>query len=164
MRKAIAVDFDGCLCENAWPEVGAPHQNVIDAAKREKENGSALILWTCRVGEKLDDAVRFCAEHGLFFDAVNENLPERSDAFGSNSRKVYADEYWDDRAVRMPDDPVPEINGMSFDEILSNLEDQTRDRLSSVDEADPDCIFKRDAVALQTAIALLRDFRKRGCT
>ena len=33
MRKAIAIDFDGCLCENAWPEIGAPHWDVIHAAQ-----------------------------------------------------------------------------------------------------------------------------------
>ena len=30
---------------------------------------------------------------------VNENLQERNEMFGANSRKISADEYWDDRAV-----------------------------------------------------------------
>ena len=99
MRKAIAIDFDGCLCENNWPEIGAPHMEVITAAIDEKNNGAALILWTCRVGEKLGEAVAWCAGFGLEFDAVNANLPERIAAYQNDCRKVCADEYWDDRAV-----------------------------------------------------------------
>ena len=52
-------------------------------------------------GDALDAAVRWCAEHGLTFDAVNENLPERIALYASDSRKVSADEYWDDRAIRL---------------------------------------------------------------
>ena len=99
MRKAIAIDFDGCLCENNWPEIGAPHMEVITAAIDEKNNGAALILWTCRVGERLGEAVAWCARFGLTFDAVNANLPERIATYQNDCRKVCADEYWDDQAV-----------------------------------------------------------------
>ncbi len=99
MRKAIAIDFDGCLCEWAWPEIGAPHMEVINAAIAERENGAALILWTCRVGERLGEAVAWCAGFGLEFDAVNANLPERIAKYQNDCRKVCADEYWDDQAV-----------------------------------------------------------------
>ena len=99
MRKAIAIDFDGCLCENRWPEIGEPHMDVINAAIAEQENGTALILWTCRVGGLLEAAVDWCSSYGLEFDAVNANLPERIAAYKNDCRKVNADEYWDDRAV-----------------------------------------------------------------
>lgn len=102
MKKTIAIDFDGCLCECAWPGIGAPHMEVINAAIRERESGAALILWTCRIGERLDEAVAWCAGFGLVFDAVNDNLPESIAAFKADPRKVFADEYWDDRAVHMP--------------------------------------------------------------
>lgn len=99
MRKTIAIDFDGCLCECAWPGIGEPHMNIINAAIDEQKNGAALILWTCRSGELLEEAVAWCEAHGLRFDAVNENLKERLEFYGSESRKVSADEYWDDLAV-----------------------------------------------------------------
>lgn len=101
MRKVIAIDFDGCLCKRAWPEIGEPNMEVINAAIREKECGAALILWTCRVGERLGEAVKFCEDLGLTFDAVNANLPERIAAYKNDCRKVNADEYWDDQAVVM---------------------------------------------------------------
>lgn len=101
VRKAIAIDFDGCLFEAAWPTVGEPILDVIQAAIREKQNGAALILWTCRVGQPLSEAIEACRQYGLEFDAVNANLLERLQAYGADCRKVEADEYWDDRAVVM---------------------------------------------------------------
>lgn len=76
MRKIIAVDFDGVLCEDQWPQIGPEKKDNIELAKYRKQAGAALILWTCRCGEQLDEAVAWCRERGLEFDAVNENLPE----------------------------------------------------------------------------------------
>lgn len=103
MRKTIAIDFDGCLCENKYPSVGQPHWDVINRAKEEKKNGAGLILWTCREGKLLDEAVAVCKEWGLHFDAVNESLQEWIEAFGTCPRKIGASEYWDDKAVVMPE-------------------------------------------------------------
>ena len=41
--------------------------------------------------------MEWCKEHGLIFDAVNDNLPEIVEAFGGNCRKIFANEYIDDR-------------------------------------------------------------------
>lgn len=99
MKKAIAIDFDGCLCSNAYPKIGMPNWSVINRALAEQAAGAGLILWTCREGVLLQQAVDACATWGLSFDAVNESLPSWIDAFGSRPRKVGASEYWDDRAV-----------------------------------------------------------------
>lgn len=96
----IAVDFDGVITPNGhWPSVGEPNTAVIEWLKELRESGNKLILWTNRVGEALETAVEFCRGHGLEFDAVNENLPEVVEYFGSDCRKVYANYYIDDRAV-----------------------------------------------------------------
>lgn len=73
--KAIAIDFDGCICTNAFPDIGAPNRGVIDKAIAEQAAGAGLILWTCREGELLRQALDACAKWGLHFDAVNESLP-----------------------------------------------------------------------------------------
>lgn len=99
MRKAIAIDFDGCICTNAFPNIGAPNWSVILKALAEQAAGAGLILWTCREGELLQQAVDACTKWGLHFDAVNESLPSWIDAYGNHPRKVGATEYWDDRAV-----------------------------------------------------------------
>ena len=36
--KIIAVDFDGTLCENRWPEIGKPNQEIIDYILGEQKN------------------------------------------------------------------------------------------------------------------------------
>ena len=97
--KIIAVDFDGCLCENKWPEIGKPKEAIIRQLLAEREWGAKLILWTCREGKMLAEAVEWCRGFGLEFDAVNANLPEMNAMYGNDSRKIGADEYWDDKAV-----------------------------------------------------------------
>lgn len=100
--KVIAVDFDGTLCANNYPKIGIANNKVIEELIELQKNGHKLILWTCREGSLLDEAVLFCAEHGLCFDAVNNNIPERIEMYGTNPRKIGADLYIDDLAV-IPD-------------------------------------------------------------
>lgn len=109
--RVIAVDFDGCLVEDKWPSIGLPNWALFDRLKEERRKGSKVILWTCREGDKLEEAVHFCMAYGLFFDAVNDNLPERKALYGNNCRKVGADEYWDDRAVEVKYPGIPAVYG-----------------------------------------------------
>ena len=55
--KAIAIDYDGCIAINSWPSVGEPNWDVINRAKAEQAKGAKLILWTCREGHKLEEAL-----------------------------------------------------------------------------------------------------------
>lgn len=105
-HKIIAVDFDGTLCENAWPEIGEARPMVIEYIREQKKCGAKIILWTNRSGECLKEAVAWCELNGITFDAVNENIPESIKQFGNDCRKVYADEYIDDRAVPIPGIPA----------------------------------------------------------
>ena len=99
IQKAIAIDFDGCLCANEYPKIGKPILHVIDEAKKQQAKGAGLILWTCREDKLLEEAVAACEKWGLHFDAINQRLPSWIEAWGNNPRKVGANEYWDDRAV-----------------------------------------------------------------
>ena len=102
-EKVIALDFDGTLCENKYPEIGAPKWDVIRRAKQEKEAGTKLILWTCREGTLLKDALAACRRWGLELDAVNDSLASWKRYFGNDTRKIGATEYWDDKAVNVRD-------------------------------------------------------------
>ena len=97
--KVIAVDFDGTLCESKWPEIGKPHWPIIHELIRRQADGDRIILWTCREGALLDEAVLWSLNHGIKFNAINSNIPERIEQYGDDPRKLSADEYWDDRAV-----------------------------------------------------------------
>ena len=97
-RQIIAVDFDGTLCKNKWPEIGDPNDELIQyLIMMQKTVGARLILWTCRIGEMLDNAITWCLEQGIQFDAVNKNLPDIIEEFGSDTRKIFANRYIDDR-------------------------------------------------------------------
>lgn len=129
--KIIAVDFDGCLATNRFPEVGEPINKTISRLKQEQAKGAKVILWTNRVGEPLEKAVNFCKEQGIHLDAVNENLPEIIKAFGGDTRKVFANEYWDDRAVYMAE----EENDWAAQEIALACQSE-RDAANGTDDWD----------------------------
>lgn len=95
--QIAAVDFDGLLVENKFPEIGEIRQTMFDAVKQLQQNGWKIILWSCRTDEMLAEAVAFCTNHGLVPDAVNENLKEVQEYFGGDTRKVFANIYLDDR-------------------------------------------------------------------
>lgn len=96
--KIIAVDFDGTLCENKWPEIGEANLELIRyLIFRREECGDKIILWTCREGELLGEALAFCTANSLWFDAINSNLPSSIEKFGGDSRKIHADVYVDDK-------------------------------------------------------------------
>jgi hypothetical protein len=94
-----AVDFDGTLCVDAYPNIGEANGVLIEFLRLRKMRGDQLILWTCRSGVQLSEAVAWCREQGLAFDAVNENLPERIKQWENDCRKVYADFYVDDKSL-----------------------------------------------------------------
>ena len=94
-----------------YPYIGDPIWRTINYCKKEKENGAILILWTCRSGQDLVEAVELCERIGLTFDYVNENAKESLFGYARDSRKIYADEYIDDKAINVSDLPQEPYNG-----------------------------------------------------
>lgn len=104
MGKIIAVDFDGTLYTDDYPEVGVPIWRTIKYCKGQQQKGATLILWTCRNGADLTEAIQLCKNVGLHFDYVNENAKENLAMYGGvDNRKIYADEYIDDKAINVDD-------------------------------------------------------------
>lgn len=99
MSKIYAVDFDGTLHFGRYPNIGKPNKELIAFLKKAKEQGNKVILWSCRQGKRLDEAVDWTQKHKLTFDAVNGNLPESIRLYGYDSRKIHADIYIDDKAT-----------------------------------------------------------------
>lgn len=96
----IAVDFDGVLCRNEFPQIGKPNYEVISLVRQMMDIGNEVILWTTRNGDELEQAVAWCEDYGLHFCAVNAPAPsneeEYRDKYPVQSRKIYADIYIDD--------------------------------------------------------------------
>jgi len=114
--QVIAVDFDGVLCRSAWPDIGTPNARIIRALRDRQKAGVKLILWTCREGGLLTEAVGWCKAQGLRFDAVNENLLERIAQYGGNCRKISADLYLDDLALGVRNGVIlfPDMDGVTW--------------------------------------------------
>ncbi|WP_410004486.1 BT0820 family HAD-type phosphatase [Aequorivita nionensis] len=94
----IAVDFDGTIVEDEYPQIGRPIIFAFDTLKKLQDNGHRLILWTYRKGRALEEAVKFCEENGIVFYAVNKSFPEEEFDI-SYSRKINADVFIDDRNI-----------------------------------------------------------------
>lgn len=94
----IAIDFDGTIVNDAYPAIGAPMVGVKKALDEFREDGHYIIVWTCRADIPLLNAVNWLLEHDIPFDRVNAQQPEHLNKFGgSDTRKLYADVYIDDR-------------------------------------------------------------------
>ena len=89
----LAIDFDHTIYFEDMRHVNIP---LIEKLIKARRNGHKLILWTCRGGEHLAEAIKECLDYGLSFDAVNENIKGR--AYENVSVKVVADLYIDDKA------------------------------------------------------------------
>lgn len=94
-QLVIAVDFDGTIVEHLYPAIGKEIPNSIYFLKKIKEMGHLLILWTCREGVELEEAVTYCRQKGLHFDAVNANAVTMPDNLAKS--KIYYDCCIDDK-------------------------------------------------------------------
>lgn len=92
-----AFDFDGCIVENKFPEIG----DIINGAV-EKINDlyqdlkNIIIVWSCRSGDFEATMVEFLRRNKIPFDFVNENP-----IANFTGRKIFAHQYYDDRNAPM---------------------------------------------------------------
>ena len=146
--KIIAVDFDGTLCENKWPEIGDPNLPLIEYLKKQQNLGNKVILWTCRTNELLRKAELWCAAFGLRFDAVNENLLGVVAKMGGDSRKIFAHEYIDDRAVSLDEFKV-NVNREKVKELVNTISAASRSLINLNRQAMIDSKIYKDVSILE---------------
>jgi hypothetical protein len=99
----LSIDFDGTIVRHRFPAIGEPLEGAFETLKLLQERHH-LILWTCREDyghdiskQYLTDAVDFCKENGVVFDAINEGI--REEDFRPDDclrRKPFAHYYIDD--------------------------------------------------------------------
>lgn len=97
-HRIIGVDFDGTLAisRGTYPEITGQITEILDYVTEEQAKGAYVILITMREGKELEDAVKWCRDRGLVFDAVNDNLDFMKEFFHNNPRKIFCTEYIDD--------------------------------------------------------------------
>lgn len=105
----IAVDFDGTIVENAFPNIGY---------LKEDKSGRCVIEKLI----ELKEAVSYCKKLGLEFDAVNDDLERIKEMFPDGmkwwmenlrARKVFAHVYLDDSSVDNLTDLEVKLNAAS---------------------------------------------------
>ena len=97
INKKLAIDFDGTIVDDAYPAIGKPKTFAFETLKKLQSEGYRLILWTYRSGKSLEEAVEFCRKNGLEFYAINASYEGEDFYPQSQSRKIDADLFVDDR-------------------------------------------------------------------
>lgn len=96
-NKKIAVDFDGTIVDDAYPSIGKPKIFAFETLKKLQSEGYRLILWTYRHGQSLQEAIEFCKKKGIEFYSVNSSFEGELFDSETQSRKIDADLFIDDR-------------------------------------------------------------------
>lgn len=93
--KIIAIDFDGTIYDSAKKQLVEGTENGIKALYQK---GYILVLWTCRSGRRLTNAINILKRYGLYqyFYCVNETPDFVKYKI---SCKVCANIYIDDRNI-----------------------------------------------------------------
>jgi hypothetical protein len=115
-QPTIGVDFDGTLCDFAYPGIGSPKPGAKEALAAFRKMGYRVVIWTCRTchyhydifgGDPNQPTLErpFVIEmkewldrHGFEYDEIDD---------GSRG-KLHAALYIDDKGIRF-DDNWPEI-------------------------------------------------------
>jgi len=97
--QTLAIDFDGTLVENEFPNIGAPCEGAVEFLKEMTDLGWKLILETLRTDDDLQRAVLYCNQNNIDLWGINEN-PDQSD--WNDAKKVHATLKIDDRNVGIP--------------------------------------------------------------
>lgn len=98
----LAIDFDGTCVSDAYPDVGRD----IGAApylKQAADAGASILLWTCRSGKPLREAVQWFADNDIPLYGCNHNPEQYNWNYPDEpSPKAFAHIYVDDRAFGVP--------------------------------------------------------------
>lgn len=102
--KVVAVDFDNTIAKTKFPVIIEPIWETIELILQLKQKGATIVLWTCREGDCLNDALSWCRMYGIPIDYVNENPKSRTEYWGNDCRKIGADLYIDDKSFSLSHD------------------------------------------------------------
>lgn len=109
--RTIAVDFDGTICNFAFPGIGAPKEGVAQALSTLKALGFHILIYSCRTchwhydifggdpsqpvmeRERVKQMIAFLDQHSIPYDEVDD---------GSKGKPL-ADYYIDDKGIRFED-------------------------------------------------------------
>lgn len=92
----IAVDFDGTIANNTWPDLGVPFEGVVECLSELVKQGHYIIIWTCR-HDSVDEVRDWLHSYRIPFHRINEHHPKLIELYKNDTRKISADIYIDDK-------------------------------------------------------------------
>ena len=95
----ISIDYDDTIVHAAYPEVGFIKPHAAEVINRLYDAGHHIIIWTCRSGDHEQMAAMYLHDMGVKFHHINENHPDNIAQYDSDSRKIFADIYIDDKQL-----------------------------------------------------------------
>lgn len=93
----IAIDFDGTISRGEYPAIAGEQPYAGEVLRKLHEQGHYIIIWTCRCGAPLLNAINWLLERNIPFDRINDHNPDNVAKYGEGGNKVYADCYIDDK-------------------------------------------------------------------
>lgn len=101
-HPVIAVDFDGTLVKDQFPNLGQPFIEGINTVNDMIEAGYEIVIWTAR--QELVPVMEHLKNHGLNIDKVkiNAHADYMLNRYESQGIKIGASIYIDDRGYGAP--------------------------------------------------------------
>ena len=97
MKKLIiSIDFDGVVVTEVYPGIGELMSGARDNIN-ELYKDHTIIINTCRAGDYERDCKAFLDSNGINYHYLNENSLERISQYNTDTRKISADIYIDDK-------------------------------------------------------------------
>lgn len=100
MKKLIlSIDFDGTICDLAYPEIGELKKDASIYIRKLYNEGHYIIINTCRSGKFEGYAEEFLDNAMIPYHYINCNLPHMIEQYNGDCRKISADIYIDDKCL-----------------------------------------------------------------
>lgn len=93
--KTVAIDFDGTIVDDNFPEIGELKPFAKEAINTIAKNNTVCI-WTCRADAYAIAAYNYLNLKNIMFSYFNKSPHDR---INPNARKIIADIYIDDRNI-----------------------------------------------------------------
>lgn len=85
----IAVDFDGTIARSNYPVILGEQPYAGEVLRKLHEQGHKIIIWTCRTGDRLLEAINWLLEHRIPFSRINDHDPENVAKYGGEGERRY---------------------------------------------------------------------------
>ena len=127
----ISIDFDGCIVEDKWPEIGEEIPGAVSTINGWYDAGYWIIINSCRTNLELHNMAHWLRDNGAQHHTINKNLVWRVCMFGTDPRKIGADVYIDDHNIDHCGAKVREVDWMIFKDNVHIITQKKERRLNA---------------------------------